>query len=399
MGPISAPKWVRFTRQSPLFFLADGHGSTWVLADAAGAIANIAGVEQFFFYDAYGNLLNMQATLAATSYLYSGEQFDAKIGQQYLRARFYDASTGRFNRLDDFAGNSQDPQSFHKYAYVNGDPVQMVDPTGLEGLTAQLGSMTVGQILSGMVYGAVTGALIGATIGGAASGYLHVVETRSFDGIGNAIYEGAKAGALWGALIGASAINPQLLAMTVTAALGYNVGQAIQAVFFTDLRWQTKLSIVLLVLVQARLSKTIIQRGIKANTDPNFTTNQQARLGYHAERDAGMKLAKTMRNNGDSPEAIGRAVSELRNQAKVEARSTMKPEQVAELEARNMVEYGNPVGPTADQMYVKYGSWEGVIEASFRTNAYYDLMYLPPGQQILFPGLEEPDVLKNWGNQ
>ena len=29
-----------------------------------------------------------------------------------------------------FFGNCQDPQSFHKYAYVHGDPIQGVDPTG-----------------------------------------------------------------------------------------------------------------------------------------------------------------------------------------------------------------------------------------------------------------------------
>ena len=62
---------------------------------------------------------------------YSGEHFDAKAQQQYLRARFYDPANGRFNRLDPFAGNMQDPQSLHKYAYVHADPIQGVDPTGL----------------------------------------------------------------------------------------------------------------------------------------------------------------------------------------------------------------------------------------------------------------------------
>jgi hypothetical protein len=55
-----------------------------------------------------------------------------------LRARFYDATTGRFNRLDPFAGNSSDPQSFHKYGYVHGDPVQMIDPTGMFGVVGLL---------------------------------------------------------------------------------------------------------------------------------------------------------------------------------------------------------------------------------------------------------------------
>ncbi|GAB5402355.1 MAG: hypothetical protein Aurels2KO_05860 [Aureliella sp.] len=37
---------------------------------------------------------------------------------------------GRHSSLDPFVGNSQDPQSFHKYAYVHGDPIQGIDPTG-----------------------------------------------------------------------------------------------------------------------------------------------------------------------------------------------------------------------------------------------------------------------------
>jgi RHS repeat-associated protein len=64
--------------------------------------------------------------------LYSGEQFDSKIRQQYLRARYYDPATGRFNRLDPFFGNLNDPQSLHKYLYTHADPVNGIDPSGLE---------------------------------------------------------------------------------------------------------------------------------------------------------------------------------------------------------------------------------------------------------------------------
>ncbi len=35
-----------------------------MLMDMAGAIANINGNEQFYIYDAYGNLLNMAASAA-----------------------------------------------------------------------------------------------------------------------------------------------------------------------------------------------------------------------------------------------------------------------------------------------------------------------------------------------
>jgi RHS repeat-associated protein len=65
-----------------------------------------------------------------TKFLYSGEQFDSKIGQQYLRARYYDPATGRFNRLDPFFGNLVEPLSLHNYLYCHIDPVSFIDPSG-----------------------------------------------------------------------------------------------------------------------------------------------------------------------------------------------------------------------------------------------------------------------------
>jgi RHS repeat-associated protein len=125
--------------ESEAWFGTDGHGSVRVLYDFAATIVKDAANFnrlQVYTFDAYGNLqgwgnlLNPQSS-PLTTYLYSGESFDFNIGQQYLRARFYDATTGRFNRLDPFAGNSSDPQSFHKYGYVHGDPIQGIDPTGM----------------------------------------------------------------------------------------------------------------------------------------------------------------------------------------------------------------------------------------------------------------------------
>jgi RHS repeat-associated protein len=133
------------TSETTHTFLHDGHGSVRVLLDAAAAIA------QLFTYTAYGELLaihNAQAALvgttaaaALTSLLYSGEFFDAKLGQQYLRARWYDLATGRFNRLDPFMGSTWDPQSLHKYLYVHADPVNGLDPSGLFGLSMSISGL------------------------------------------------------------------------------------------------------------------------------------------------------------------------------------------------------------------------------------------------------------------
>src|SRR5437867_269601 len=57
----------------------------------------------------------------------------------YLRSRYYDATEGRFTRMDPFSGVTESPMSLHKYVYATNDPVSYVDPSGLEILEAELG--------------------------------------------------------------------------------------------------------------------------------------------------------------------------------------------------------------------------------------------------------------------
>ncbi|MFZ3566024.1 hypothetical protein ACOKM5_03545 [Streptomyces sp. BH097] len=89
----------------------------------------------------------------------------------------------------------------------------------------------------------------------------------------------------------------------------------------------------------------------------------------------------TMRAEGHTPEEIARRLVDMRNDAKEITRAGMTPEEVRVLEARNMVKYGNPLGPTADQLHAKYGSWEKVADAATRTSRAVDgelgLAYLP----------------------
>jgi RHS repeat-associated protein len=122
----------------------DGHGSTRLLTSNTGSVASR------FSYDAYGMLLGGQpATLApaATPFLYTGEQFDSDLQNYNLRARYYDPSNGRFNRLDPFEGSNFDPQSLHKYAYAHQDPVNGIDPTGQFFLLDLLASTFIRSIL------------------------------------------------------------------------------------------------------------------------------------------------------------------------------------------------------------------------------------------------------------
>ncbi|MDR2755445.1 MAG: RHS repeat-associated core domain-containing protein, partial [Planctomycetaceae bacterium] len=103
---------------------------------------------ELYAFDAYGNAIGFDPSVALTEFLYSGEQFDSKIGQQYLRARYYDTATGRFNRFDPFFGNLNDPQSLHKYLYTHADPINGIDPSGLMSLASMMPAITIGRLAS-----------------------------------------------------------------------------------------------------------------------------------------------------------------------------------------------------------------------------------------------------------
>ena len=109
---------------TPIYFGYDGHGSTRLLLKPDGSI------QVRYAYDAYGNADGFDAKTAATKYLYAGEQYDANLGMTYLRARYYNAANGTFNRMDPYAGSPHDPQSLHKYAYARANPVMYTDPSG-----------------------------------------------------------------------------------------------------------------------------------------------------------------------------------------------------------------------------------------------------------------------------
>jgi RHS repeat-associated protein len=86
-------------------------------------------VTDTYDYDAFGNLVNSTGS-TPNNYLFAGEQFDPALSLYYNRARYLNATTGRFWTLDLFEGNYQDPPSLHKYLYAGGDPVDSSDPTG-----------------------------------------------------------------------------------------------------------------------------------------------------------------------------------------------------------------------------------------------------------------------------
>ncbi|MFJ6855261.1 hypothetical protein ACIQM3_32865 [Streptomyces sp. NPDC091271] len=111
---------------------------------------------------------------------------------------------------------------------------------------------------------------------------------------------------------------------------------------------------------------------IRSETPEEREVARDQRMQYHHLLEDMERKECTMRADGRSEEDIARTLVQMRNDAKDVVRAGMTREQVAELEARNQKKYGNPLGPTADQLYVKYGSWEKVTEAATRSSAAVD---------------------------
>jgi len=124
---------LRDTEPSWRFYGYDGHGNVRYLT--------IYEPTDVYNYDAFGILLERLPSAAASqtpnSHLYCGEQWDAHLGLYYLRARFQSPDEGRFWTMDTYEGDNDDPASLHKYLYVENNPIEGSDPSGLDMWIAQ----------------------------------------------------------------------------------------------------------------------------------------------------------------------------------------------------------------------------------------------------------------------
>lgn len=106
---------------------------------------------------------------------------------------------------------------------------------------------------------------------------------------------------------------------------------------------------------------------------------QSERIRYHEHLEQKKTMLKDeiskLQNDGYSMEDIARMKVEQRNQDRIN--NYIKSNNYDGLEAmkqRNLEEYQRAEGPTADQLYKKYGSWEEVIYSSVRSNPAMDVV-------------------------
>ncbi len=116
-GPDRVLAKIDKTTNKSYYYLYNGHGDVVQIVDTSGAVKNT------YDYDVWGNFLKKEETIE-NHFTYFGQTYDETTGLYYLRARYYDPTTGRFTQ--------QDPaeDGYNWYVYGNNNPIKYVDTSG-----------------------------------------------------------------------------------------------------------------------------------------------------------------------------------------------------------------------------------------------------------------------------
>ena len=125
LGQVVAERaWTGGT-QTTTYHHRDHLGSLRVATDAAGALADA--------HDYYPFGGEMGPVASSSRRKFTGHERDEETGLDYMLARYYPASMGRFLSVDPGTDiRPEDPQSWNLYGYVRNNPVNATDPDGKE---------------------------------------------------------------------------------------------------------------------------------------------------------------------------------------------------------------------------------------------------------------------------
>ncbi len=113
------------------------HFADWLGTRRVQSLVQTAGsemIEETCLSLPYGDALTCSGT-DATEQHFTGKERDTESGNDYFGARYYGSSMGRMMSPDPsglYYADPTNPQSFNLYAYVRNNPLNRVDPTGLD---------------------------------------------------------------------------------------------------------------------------------------------------------------------------------------------------------------------------------------------------------------------------
>lgn len=81
-------------------------------------------LDKLYQYNDFGNVIQN----VDDKYTYSNEY--TEYDYQYLRARYYETTNGRFLSRDNYLGGSENAQEYNQYIYALNNPLKYQDPSG-----------------------------------------------------------------------------------------------------------------------------------------------------------------------------------------------------------------------------------------------------------------------------
>ncbi len=109
---------------------------SWYIADRLGSIRQQVQTDGTILneinYDSFGNIVTETNPSAGDRFKYTGREYDDLTGLYYYRARWYDATTGKFLSEDPLGFAAGD---YNITRYVNNNPINAIDITGLYKIT------------------------------------------------------------------------------------------------------------------------------------------------------------------------------------------------------------------------------------------------------------------------
>jgi RHS repeat-associated protein len=122
LGSIADPPWEKFDLHT------DHLGTVRAVTDHNGVVVSMHN------YFPFGEEI-APTQFSYNNHQYTGHERDKETGLDYMLARYYEAGLGRFLSPDPTSASAHAmlPQTWNRYAYVNDNPLRLVDPTGKAG--------------------------------------------------------------------------------------------------------------------------------------------------------------------------------------------------------------------------------------------------------------------------